>query len=472
MIDDEKDNKLDALIKENKILKKALDCLDEYILILDAEGRHIFRSTESEETTKDWIGEDLPVKCYKEMSAIFDSSGFGVSMAEKKPIRNTPYTCLDEKGIVHYLLADEFPIFDENKIIGVSGIARDHTKIYEISKILFEMQQQLNYIKGRKSNGTRFSFSDIIGESSAMKRVIKVAKKVALGNPSILIVGETGTGKELLAQSIHNAGPTMAMPFIAVNCGAIPETLLESIFFGTVKGAYTGAENKAGLFEEAQNGTLFLDELNSMSLMLQSKLLRVLENHTVRRLGDTKERPVNARIISAINTDPVDVIESGALRQDLFYRLSTVTLELPPLRERKEDIFLLTDTIIKKNNALLGKNVEEISEEVRGIFKAYQWPGNIRELKHVVEHSMYMVEAVDSKISLLHLPCEFHSRKIEDVLFENNKTTDLPKTIMAVEKKLISKAIENNNGNISQAAKELNISRQNLFYRMKRLKEG
>jgi arginine utilization regulatory protein len=281
-------------------------------------------------------------------------------------------------------------------------------------------------------------------------------------------VGETGTGKELVVQSIHNASPRKHGPFVAQNCAAFPATLLESILFGTVKGSFTGAEDRPGLFELADGGTLFLDEINSMPLELQSKLLRVLQEGVLLRVGDTKLRKVDTRVIACTNVDPEEAVRKKELRVDLYYRLNVVSLRVPPLRERKSDIPALTSHFINMYNRKLGRRVTHVSEETGMLFFAYSWPGNVRELQHAIEHAMNVTSG--QVIELEHLPA--HLRQL------NNSGTDsesmvvkgehsLPEILKNVEKRCLLEALQKSGGNISKAAVQLGIPRQTLQYRLK-----
>lgn len=286
-----------------------------------------------------------------------------------------------------------------------------------------------------------------------------------------MILGETGTGKELFAQSIHNESSRAKEPFIAVNCSAIPDSLLESILFGTTKGAFTGAENKSGLFEEAKNGTLFLDELNSMSIVLQAKLLRALETNRIRRVGGNQEIPVNPRIISAMNINPLEAIENEKLRSDFYYRLAVVTLECPSLRNRKEDIITLSWHYIKKYNKILGRKIDRLSPEVMKILENYNWPGNVRELSHCIEHAMNMVDPNDTSLLVRHLPAFIQENALKSNILPIilPKTNDFKQIMNQVEKDILLQALKRNNGNMNQSAKELGLSRQSLFYKLKKL---
>jgi arginine utilization regulatory protein len=221
---------------------------------------------------------------------------------------------------------------------------------------------------------------------------------------AVLVVGETGTGKELFVQSIHHISHRHNGPFIAQNCAALPESLLESLLFGTTKGSYTGAVDRAGLFELADEGILFLDEINSMPLELQAKLLRVLEDGVVRRIGDQRTRKVNVRVIGAINESPLDCVHKGILRPDLYYRLNVFSLFIPPLRERNFDIELLTSHFIEQFNQRFSKYIRNVEHSVFELFHQYNWPGNVRELRHTIEHAMVMAEG--HTLTTKHLPIQ------------------------------------------------------------------
>ena len=292
--------------------------------------------------------------------------------------------------------------FSEGSLVG----AISYTKDYYMAEEIFSTAPPVRPSRPQKSNGTRFSFSDIIGRRTDLSEVVRIAQMAADSPSHILITGATGTGKELFAQSIHNQGPSQVRPFVPINCAAIPENLLEGVLFGTSKGAFTGAIDKAGLFEQAMGGTLFLDELNSMPLSLQTKLLRVVQEKKVRRIGSLQEIDLSMKIISSVNEDLHEAIHKGHLRLDLFYRLGVVLIHIPPLRERGQDLLKLVDHFISKCNKRLKKRVVAVSDEVLSFFRNYSWPGNVRELEHVIEGSMNLVD--ESRIiEKRHLPHHF-----------------------------------------------------------------
>lgn len=385
------------------------------------------------------------------------------------PVENQHMTYYLENNRRMDVISNVYPIFFEGDIIAAVSIFRDITQAKQLSDKVLQLQRTL-YQSKRKSNGTQFCFDNIIGSSECLLETIKIAQKVANNLSPVLIQGETGTGKELFAQSIHNLSPVSNGPFVAINCAAIPDTLLESALFGTSKGAFTGAVEKAGLFEEANNGTLFLDEINSMSMQLQSKLLRVLQTKTIMRVGSSKSITVNARVLSAINMDPRDAINKNQLRNDIYYRLSAVILVIPPLRERKDCFDRLIDHFIKQNNGIMSKNVAGVTEEVMKVLKGYGWPGNIRELEHIIEHAMNLVEYNKKYLQLDDLPAYLKNKADAGIHRQEFFTVkNLKNTLLDHERDIISARLQDNEGNISKTAKELNVSRQYLQYRIKRL---
>lgn len=314
-----------------------------------------------------------------------------------------------------------------------------------------------------------YNFESILGQNPKFSETITMAKRAAHTLSPVLIYGETGTGKELFAQSIHYASERADKPFIAVNCAAIPETLLEGMLFGTVQGAFTEAINRPGLFEQAHEGTIFLDEINSMPLPLQAKLLRVIQEKTLRRVGGVTDILVNPKIISSLNVEPFEAVAQGMIRSDLFYRLGVVCLEIPPLRERKDDILLLANFFVKKTCNKLNISLKLISPEVVEVFKQNHWPGNIRQLEHAIEGAINYAED-DMQLSLTHFPHYLRFVTIDTQEPVNIVNTDLPlKTEMEHrERDKIITVIEQECGNISKAARILGLSRQSLYYRMKK----
>ena len=322
-------------------------------------------------------------------------------------------------------------------------------------------------LPGRR--GKYYCLEDIITEDSQMEELKERIRHVARNNSTVLIMGETGTGKELVAQSLHTCSDRADKPFISQNCAAIPANLLEGIFFGTEKGSYTGAETRKGLFELADGGTLFLDEINSMPLFLQSKLLRVLQDGSFRSLGGSETKRTNVKIIAATNVEPLEAIEKGQLRRDIYYRLSMMSIRIPPLRERKADIGHFVKFYVNKHNGTFHKQVQYVSKDLLKKLEEYDWPGNVRELEHVIVYGMSMVDETsallqykDIKGKLL-LEKQADRKKTPESLEEVPKLcSSLREAVAAYEEKLIWQALEAAHGNISEAARILDVPRQTL----------
>lgn len=295
-----------------------------------------------------------------------------------------------------------FPLYEDKKLLGSICFIQDFSIIEQKFDSVAQPEtlqnpQRSNRLPSVKSNkqlgnGTCFSFHDILGESRDFLESIKVAKLAAQSTSSVMLFGETGTGKELFAQSIHNHSQRSRKQYIAINCAAIPENLLEGILFGTSKGAFTGAVDKQGLFEQADGGTLFLDEINSMTTGLQAKLLRFLQERKIRRVGSLEEVAIDIKLISSVNQNPHISIANGQLRPDLFYRLAVIFIQISPLRERLDDLQVLIAHFLQKCNTLMEKKINALSGEVMTLFEQYHWPGNVRELEHVIEGAMNLVK--------------------------------------------------------------------------------
>jgi len=309
-----------------------------------------------------------------------------------------------------------------------------------------------------------YDFKSFIGKSAVMQEIFTKLKKIGRSKAStILITGESGTGKELVARAIHESGEGGARPFLEINCAALPETLLESELFGHERGAFTDARyRKKGLFELAEGGSIFLDEIGEMGITLQSRLLRVLENKTFRRVGGVKDLKVNTRIIAATNRDLKRAIQDGTFRNDLYYRLQVIPIALPPLRERKDDIPLIANHFISTFNKEFKKSVKPIGSEIKALFEAYSWPGNVRELKNILERAI-LLEA-DDEILPEHLPPEisFGEEAVEASEVKGGYASIYPMSLKEMEKVLIGRTLEETNGNKSKAARILGISRQTL----------
>jgi two-component system response regulator AtoC len=310
------------------------------------------------------------------------------------------------------------------------------------------------------------AFEEIIARSPKMKGIFRTIAKVADYKSTVLITGESGTGKELVARALHFNGVRAKGPFVAVNCGAIPETLLESELFGFVRGAFTDAtRDKKGLFEEANGGTLFLDEVGELTPGLQVKLLRVLQEDEVRRLGDSQPTKIDVRVVAATVRDLTEAMRTGAFREDLFYRLNVLTVALPPLRERREDIALLVAHFIDEFNKKLGAKVKALTPEAQRVLLEYPWPGNVRELENAIERAMVLTEG--ETLGVDDLPDRIRGGGAHLAVQLGDEELSIKKWSRAIEEMLIRKALERCKGNRTRASEKLEISLRALLYKIK-----
>ena len=370
------------------------------------------------------------------------------------------------------------PIRHGGKIVGAIDISTEdfkenlNSELYNKKEnyIPIEEQQFNDIIRklGNRTVNTKYKINDIITDNIEMIRMKKFIKEICDFDISVLITGETGTGKELIAHSLHTESKRCNKPFIVQNCAAIPESLFESIFFGTVKGAFTDSIDNMGLFEMANGGTLFLDEINSMPIYLQSKLLRVLQDKKITRLGSKKVIDVDVRLITAMNKDSIKAIADKELRQDLYYRIGMLKIDVLPLRKRKEDILLLTQYFISKYNITFSKNIKGISKDLYRKFKNYDWFGNVRELDNLL---LLAISMVDKNKEILEL---------SDIIFSNNIQTDektfsvdevekigIKNLLDQYEKNIIKITLEKYEYNITKTAHALKIPRQTLHRKIK-----
>lgn len=363
------------------------------------------------------------------------------------------------------VLVSSFPVFKNGKVESV------------INKVIYQDIDKLAALAlksesaGAKRNDTksRYTLDDIIGSSKAMSKLKEIVHRVARGPSTVLITGESGTGKELLAHALHAHSPRAGKPFVKVNCAAIPENLLESELFGYREGAFTGSRKggQIGKFELANKGTIFLDEIGDMPLSMQAKVLRVLQEKEIERLGDRYTQKVDVRIIAATNRDLPGLIAEGRFRRDLYYRLNVVNLNIPPLRERKEDIEELVAHFITKYNREFSLQINKPSRDVMELFECYNWPGNVRELKNIIERAFNLVE--EDTIEMKHLP--HYLLEYGGVQGKEQKAVNLNKSLPAllecVEKEAIMEALDRTGGNKLQSAKLLGISRAWLYKKIR-----
>ncbi len=398
-------------------------------------------------------------------------------------IRMTPVNGMDLLRIVH----DEHPTTSvimltaygsvETAIEALKLGAFDYvTKPFKVDELLITVQRALAYRDALNENAnlkhqleTRYEFDNIIAESPSMKNVCEMIRRVAPTDTTVLIYGQSGTGKELIAKAMHTHSPRSKKQFLPVNCAALPEALLESEMFGHVKGAFTGAaSDKEGLFEAAHGGTIFLDEIGSMPLSIQGKLLRVLQEKEVRRVGSNKNVPVDARVLAATNTPLEQLIEEGTFREDLYYRLSVIPIEIAPLRERRDDILPLVYHVLKSETPE-GMEAPAIDSEVCAMFEAYDWPGNVRELENAVKHAITF--ARDQHITVDVIPpriataaAGFVSR--EGTPFDATRCKSLKAFLRQQEKDYLNQVLKHTGGDKERAAKTLRISLATLYRKL------
>jgi len=347
--------------------------------------------------------------------------------------------------------------FKSDEVLLAIRKAQERDQLQRENRVL---KEQLRRIEGRQQ------FGHLVAKSSAMQAVFTLATKAAQYSTTVLITGESGTGKELVARAIHQTGPRKPYPLVAVNCGSIPENLLESELFGHVKGAFTGADGtKIGLFEEAHKGTIFLDEIGELPLALQVKLLRVLQENEIRPVGSAQSRKIDARVIAATSRNLEQMVTEGVFREDLFYRLHVLPVEVPPLRDRSEDIPLLCQHFIERLNKTLGRNVKGITSPAMAALLQHHWPGNVRELENAIERAMvlcdsdFLDEGSFSYSTLGATPASPLAHVLEGFSLKNAQKV--------LEKEMIIKALKATNSNRTQAAKLLEISHPSLLSKIK-----
>ena len=458
------------------ILLHVVNQLSEALFVCDAENRILFLN-DAGVRMESMDLRDIRGERTEDVYQMRDGSKNNVPevIRTRKPKLNHRQYYTTRYGKDVDIVSNNYPIVQNGQILGGFSVMEDWSRMDSLHKQILELQEKLrNHAASGKSHTAskltaKYTFDDIVHISQPMHRVVSRCKQVAKSDSSVMIYGETGTGKELLAQSIHNASRRKDGSFLAINCAAIPENLLESLLFGTEKGAYTGAERRPGLFEQADGGTLLLDEINSMNMGLQAKLLRVLQEGTVRRVGGSTEIPVDVRVLSNTNIPPYQAMEENKLRRDLFYRLGVVNITIPPLRERKEDIPLLVKTFIMRCNEKLERNIRDADRQVLELFYAYDWPGNVRELQHAVEHAMNVLPDEYSMITAEYIPEHIGGSVQQNIPSKPAKQKDsLGSTIEGIEYNTICRVLKETGGNISESARILQMSRQKLQYRIKR----
>lgn len=401
-------------------------------------------------------------------AVVFDSEGKRLASINSNGEMNAKFLGAISKDANEAMKKQKPVIGESNYISGASAvripIGKDFGFGFNNEDHIQKNNSLMNEMK--KYQNVKYNFSDIIGKSKEIDRAKEVANIAAQSNSNVLIFGETGTGKEVFAQSIHNASNRFNKPFVAINCAAIPQNLMESSFFGYEDGAFTGAKKGGapGVFEQANGGTLFLDEISEMHLDLQSKILRVLQEREVRRIGSQKDISLDIRVISASNKDLDKLVKEGKFRQDLFYRLNVLDINLPSLRYIREDIPLLVKHAIRKMNITFGKFVENIDEGALNILVNYSWPGNVRELMNCIEKTFNII-GNERVIRTEHLPRNIKENFDISDINENG----LEEMLQKYEKEIIEKALNINDGIKSKTADYLKISTTTLWRKMNQL---
>lgn len=428
-------DKVDALIivnEENMIL---------YSAMINDDRTYI--------STKDVIGQNL-YEMYPNLTE--ENSTHARVMKTGKPVINENQLIVERSGKAYVINTSTFPIEDNGRRIGT----------FDLSSSLTPKSKN----DEKEDRNKLYVLDSIVTENEAMLSIKSKILKVSRNDSPVMVIGESGTGKELIVEAIHSMGSRREKPFISVNCAAIPDALMESTLFGTVKGSFTGAENRKGLFEIADGGTLFLDEINSMNIDLQAKLLKVVEEQKYMKLGGERYVDVDVRVISAVNVDPEEAIKNNSLRSDLFFRLGVVQFFVPPLRERKEDLKPLTEHFISYYNSKMNRQVIGVDEDVRRVFENYPWPGNVRELRNVMESAFNMAEG--EYIALSDIPetlAVFSFTRGNAAFPEAGKS--LTSMMNEYEKEIIQQTLRNS-ASLSQASSMLKMTRQAVKYKIEK----
>ena len=438
------------LLWERNKLTAILNSITDGVFTIDSEWQVTSFNRAAEKITGYCLEEVLGRHCWD----VFRGSNCRTNCPMQKalqsgePTFNLEVEIISKEGkMIPVSVTSSALINEEGIAIGAVETFRDLSSLHELKSELEE----------------RYRFDQIIGKSKPMQDLYDLLEDVATTDATVLVQGESGTGKELVVKAIHFNSARRSGPFISVNCAALPETLLESELFGYEKGAFTGAiRAKPGRFELANGGTLFLDEIGEMSYPLQAKLLRVLDEHIIERVGGIKSIQVDVRIVAATNKNLREAVQNGTFRSDLFYRLNVVPIHLPPLRERKEDIPLLVDYFVQKLNEKMGKQIRGVSAEVLRIFMDYDWPGNVRELENLLEFSF--IQCKTSAIDVRHLPTEFQSYA-HSVRIIREKPQE---AIFEYEKNLIRQSLIQNMGSRVKTARQLGMSKATLWRKMKK----
>lgn len=452
-----------------KIIEELIKLIDEGVYIVDKKGVGRFYNDAMACMEKVNVDDILDKKFHEAFPEVRKNDSTmlkALLKAEPTVKRQQSYKNFYGKEIT--TVNSTIPIIVDGETVAAIEVAKDITDIKRMSDTLQELQKG-NSAPETSSRSTikKYTFDDLKGKNADFQVALNRARRAAENDASVFIYGETGTGKELFAQSIHYCGKRKDKPFLAQNCAAIPESLLEGILFGTAKGSFTGAVDREGMFEQANGGTLLLDEISAMPYDLQSKLLRVLQEDYIRRVGGMRDIPINVRIIATVNEPPEDLIAQGKLRKDLFYRLNVVNIQIPSLKERADDIPILAESFLEKYNRKFDKEIWMLSEGAVKKLRNYDYPGNVRELENIIEQAVSMGDnehvLTDKNLSM---PMPTRKGKVPAPEYENSVPLD--KYLSETEVKIIKAALIESGGNISKAAQLLQIKRQTLQHKLKR----
>ena len=452
-------------------LEQALNLLNEGVQIYDENGNIVYFDAASKEMLDMDDVERRPLLDVYDLTE--EESTVLTVLRTRSPVLNRYAHYFSNSGRELTTVNNARPIILDGSLLGVVNVEENIDLIQKRAARARDTQEAMREQLAQprhKDSPSHYTLRDLVGEHPKMLQLKTLAKRVADQDNNVMIVGETGTGKEILAQGIHYASRRRKMPFIALNCAAVPETLIESILFGTVKGSFTGSVERPGLFEEANGGTLFLDELNSMSFTMQSKVLRALQEGTFRPVGGSKDIHVDVRVLSSCNEDTARLVEQQKLRSDLFYRLATIVLEIPPLRERTEDIEPLVRLRISQNRDKYVFPFTQIDETTLAKLRCYRWPGNVRELFHVVDYAMNIADDTVFRPQYLPRYCSADAGTEQPSPERRPEagTGTLQEQVAVFEAAVIEDTLRTCRGNISQAARMLGLQRQGLQYRVRK----
>jgi PAS domain S-box-containing protein len=454
-------NNYNELQKKIEFYEAVLNNIHNGVVITDPEGKVIFFS----KTYGNFLGIDPKEVVGKHCTEVIENSRMHLVAKTGIPEIDLPHRIMGQDMVVQRI-----PIEMDGKLIAVYGqvMFKDVRDVHTLSRKLNVLESKVEFYEKELESlrSSKYTISNIVGKSEKITELKTLALKAAKTNSPVLLIGESGTGKELFAHAIHHASDRRPYPFIRLNCAAIPKDLLEAELFGYEPGAFTGAgsKGKPGKFELAHRGSIFLDEISDLPLEMQPKLLRVLEEKEMERLGGTRLTKCDFRLIAATNENLDKWVEAGKFRKDLYYRLNVIPIQIPPLRERKEDIPIITEHLIEILNKDLGTHVTQIAPEVLNIFENYDWPGNVRELSNILERIIYVCDG--DAIQVHHLP--FFLQRMRD---GNNRLqcTLLRRLREDMEKEALIHAIRISKDNKNKAAKLLGIHRTALYKKMKRL---